>query len=60
MDIWLLVQGAPSLYPNLLAEIQECVGDGRGDRGEGEPICHRERSWQEKGTIHSVSLDVNS
>ncbi len=58
MDIRLLVHGAARLGPDLLAEIEEGVGEGGRDRREGETIGDGEGGRDEQGAVRLVLLLV--
>ena len=59
MDIGLLAHGAPRLHPDLLAEVQERVHEGGGDRREREAVGEREGGGEEERAVLLVLCDVN-
>ena len=59
MDIGLLAHGAPRLHPDLLAEVQERVHEGGGDRREREAVGEREGGREEERAVLLVLCDVN-
>lgn len=60
MDIRLLIHGLPRLSPNLLAEVQESVREGGGDRSERQPIGNSEGGGQVKRAVSTVRLLVEA
>ena len=59
VDIGLLTHRAPRLHPDLLAEVQERVHEGGGDRREREAVGEREGGGEEERAVLLVLCDVN-
>ena len=51
MDVWLLMHGLARLSPDLLAMVQEGMGDECCNRREGKAVGNRECGGEEEGTI---------
>lgn len=58
MDIRLFVHGLASLSPDLLAEVQEGMGECGGNRGERETIGDGEGGRNKERAIRFVCLLV--
>ena len=58
MDVRLLRQRPPALYPYLLPEVQDGVHDRRRDARERQPVRHRERRREEERRVLLVLLEV--
>ena len=58
VNIWLLAHGAPRLHPDLLAEVEEGMHEGGGDRCKRESVGQREGCRKEKWAVCLVLRNI--